>query len=71
MSYFCGKSSRASGSRARSSRPWKGYRSGWPRMPTHSAREEGHTMQCAPQYAREYFSEEVCVESSTYRELLV
>jgi hypothetical protein len=30
----------------------------------------GHTMQGAPQYAREYFSEEECVESSTYRELL-
>ena len=27
-------------------------------------------MQGAPQYAREYFSEEECVESSTYRELL-
>ena len=27
-------------------------------------------MQCAPQYAREYFSEEKCVEPSTYRELL-
>ena len=30
----------------------------------------GHTMQGAPEYAREYFSAEECVESSTYRELL-
>ena len=30
----------------------------------------GHTMEVAPQYAREYFSEEESHESSTYRELL-
>ena len=30
----------------------------------------GRTMQGAPKYSREYFSEEECVESSTCRELL-
>ena len=30
----------------------------------------GYNMQGAPHYAREYFSEEECVESSTYREML-
>ena len=30
----------------------------------------GHTMEDAPQYAREYFSEEESSQSSTYRELL-
>ena len=30
----------------------------------------GHTMQSAPEYAPEYFSEVENVESSTYRELL-
>jgi len=30
----------------------------------------GHTMQGAPEYAHEYFSEAESVESSTYRELL-
>ncbi len=30
----------------------------------------GHTMEDAPQYAREYFSEEESSKSSTYRELL-
>ena len=31
---------------------------------------DGHTMEDAPQYAREYFSEEESSQSSTYRELL-
>ena len=30
----------------------------------------GHTMENAPQYAREYFSEEESSQPSTYRELL-
>jgi hypothetical protein len=46
-----------------------GYQSGWLRTPTHSA-GGGYNMQGAPHYAREYFSEEECVESSTYREML-
>ena len=30
----------------------------------------GHTLQGAPEYAHEYFSQEESVESSTFRELL-
>ena len=35
-----------------------------------ASRWGGHTMEDAPQYAREYFSEEESAQSSTYRELL-
>ncbi len=41
----------------------------WPQMPATSY-WGGHTVQGAPEYADEYFSQEESVESSTFRELL-
>ena len=69
MSSCFGKVCHASGLRDPFGRLRAGSRFGWLRTPA-TLDGGGHTLQGAPEYAHEYFSQEESVESSTFRELL-